>query len=240
MLTVMPAQALAQSETSRFWIEGEAGPVWQTRNEVQVPADTGTRFKLTSFGTGPEFTGRVYLGYRFDQRHEIRGLYAPLRFDLGGVLDSAVSFRGTNFASGAPTNAKYVFNSYRLTYRYVFTNSALWKLRAGFTGKIRDAEIQLTQGSTTAKTTNVGFVPLLHFSATYNWSRDFRLHVDVDALAAPQGRAEDIALLLGYRPSSHSEVRLGYRTVEGGSEGGGGTYAFAWLHYLVAGLQFDF
>lgn len=63
---------------------------------------------------------------------------------------------------------------------------------------------------------------------------------DVDALAAPQGRAEDIALLGTYRLGERYELRGGYRTVEGGSEGGGGVYNFAWLHSAVLGLAGNF
>lgn len=227
-------------ETSQFWIESEAGPVWQSRNEVQVPADSGTRFELTSLGRGPALAGRVYLGYRINNQHELRALYAPLTLNLDGTLDASTSFEGKTFAPGISTSASYTFNSYRLTYRYVFKDDESWTLRVGFTAKIRDAKIRLSQGAQSAETSNVGFVPLLHFSAVYHVSPEYVVNFDVDALAAPQGRAEDVAILAGYRPSSRLEYRLGYRTVEGGASGGGNVYTFAWLHYGVAGLRYDF
>jgi hypothetical protein len=60
--------------------------------------------------------------------------------------------------------------------------------------------------------------------------------LDADALAAPQGRAEDLALLVGWNVTPAVQLRAGYRTVEGGSDGGGDVYSFAWLHYGVAGI----
>ena len=58
-----------------------------------------------------------------------------------------------------------------------------------------------------------------------------------DALAAPQGRAEDVALLVDYAWSQNIHALAGYRTVEGGSDGGGKVYSFAWLHYAVVGVK---
>lgn len=219
-----------------LWLEG--GPVWQTVNTVQIPSDTGTRFSLVDFGTGPSTAYRVYLGYKVGENSELRALYAPLALTFNGVLGSPVSFQGSSFSAGPVTEAYYRFNSYRLTYRYRFYQSGTWKMRVGFTGKIRDAEVRLTQGAITASRANVGFVPLLHFSADWKLSTQMTLIFDVDALAAPQGRAEDIALQLGYALTPGIEVRGGYRTVEGGAAGGGGVYSFAWLHYGSLGVFF--
>ena len=111
----------------------------------------------------------------------------------------------------------------------------------GATAKIRDAEIRLTQGTTSAAKTNVGFVPLLHLHAGYQFSHLFELLTDIDGLVAPQGRAEDIAVMAGYRPIPGLQIRIGYRTVEGGSdgEGSGKVYNFAWLHDAIINLAFD-
>ena len=61
----------AQPEIPKWEIELEAGPVWQSRNDVQIPNDdTGTRFSLVDLaGNGPWFgsrfpgTSRVAMGY---------------------------------------------------------------------------------------------------------------------------------------------------------------------------------
>ena len=42
-----------------FEIGLEAGPVWQSRNDVRIPGNGGTKFSMTDLtGTGPEPAGR--------------------------------------------------------------------------------------------------------------------------------------------------------------------------------------
>jgi hypothetical protein len=63
--------------------------------------------------------------------------------------------------------------------------------------------------------------------------------LDADALAAPQGRAEDVALKMGYRVGGRWTASAGYRMVEGGADNDK-VYTFAWLHYAVASMRYDF
>ena len=69
----------AAAETPRFSLELEAGPVWQSSNDVQIPNDdTGTRFSLKDLvGTGPWPAGRVYFTWNINERHGLRLLLAP-------------------------------------------------------------------------------------------------------------------------------------------------------------------
>lgn len=241
-LLAFVSTASAASDSSKFWIHAEVGPVWQGKNEVQIPADSGTRFSIADLDSSANLAGRVYLGYRINELHELRALYAPLSVTVQGSYDKAISFQGETFQPNVPLEALYTFNSYRLTYRYNFLTNDDWKLYVGGTGKIRDAEVKLTQGTTSGSRTNVGFVPLIHFAGIYNLGPQYRFHIDADFLASPYGRAEDVALLLGYRPSDRLEVLGGYRTVEGGANGEntGNVYSFAWLHYLVAAAAYHF
>lgn len=237
------ANAQQTASNKSWWVQSEIGSTWQTVNSVQIPSQTGTRFSLVDLGgKGPALSGRIYLGYKINERHELRALYAPLSISLNGTSSQPISFQGSTFTQNAPIDAKYTFNSYRLTYRYVFFTDDRWTLRVGFTAKIRDAEIKLSQGGVTASRANTGFVPLAHFSAVYRLCSTFNLHFDADALAAPQGRAEDVALFAGYAPNESAEFLLGYRTVEGGSSGtgSGGVYNFTWLHTAVAGMIYKF
>ena len=233
------AQASSQ-EDDPYRLRFELSPVWQTVNRVQIPTPGGTRFNLTTLGQGPSWNYRVDGVWRVGQRSQIRALYAPLSIRVNGVLGSTVSFQDQSFSGTAQTDGFYRFNSYRLTYRYRLTQTERFSLWLGFTGKIRDAEIRLTQGALSASRANVGFVPLLHLYTTYFFNDSFRVVLEADALAAPQGRAEDVALLLGLRVHRHGEVFLGYRTIEGGADGGGKVYNFAWLHYAVLGLGISF
>jgi len=133
----------------------------------------------------------------------------------------------------------YRFDSYRLTYRYSFVRNETIELAGGLTGKIRDAEISL-YGAETARKTNTGFVPLLNFHLEWRpTGGSFGLLLDGDALAAPQGRAEDILLAATWAANDQMVLRIGYRMVEGGADNDE-VYNFAWLHYAVAGVDLRF
>jgi hypothetical protein len=60
-----------------------------------------------------------------------------------------------------------------------------------------------------------------------------------DALAAKQGRAEDVLLALLYRLSPKVTVKAGYRIVEGGANVEE-VYNFALIHYASLGILIDF
>lgn len=62
----------------------------------------------------------------------------------------------------------------------------------------------------------------------------------MDGLAAPQGRAFDIALLFERKIAQTNLTAFGgYRTVEGGADNDE-VYNFAWLHFLTLGLRGEF
>lgn len=199
-------------------LEFEAGPVWQTVNDVQVPNDaSGTRFSLVDLaGKGPAAGGRIYLTWRLGERNELRALYAPLSFEESGVPGAAIDFAGEVFAAGVPADAVYKFNSYRLTWSRLWRDGETWDWRIGFTAKIRDARVRLTQGSVQGTQDDVGFVPLLHLQGRARLSERWELLLDLDALAGGPGRAEDLA-------------RADVDSV----------YAFAWLHYAVASFAIE-
>lgn len=220
------------------WISVELGPAWQTRNDVRIPSDGGSPFSLSRGNAGPFFAGRVYAGLEWSERHELRLLIAPLSVKSESSFEANTNFAGETFAAGAVMGT-YTFNSYRLTYRYQFYQDEVWGLKAGFTAKIRDAQIALTQGSKSASSSNVGFVPLLNFSARYQWLDNSYLLFDVDGLAAPQGRAVDATLQAIWQISPNYEASFGYRTVEGGAENST-VSTFAWIHYVVLGASARF
>jgi len=235
------APALSGQEVSRFELELEGGPVWQTRNDVQIPNDAnGTRFSLvTPLGNGPWPAGRAYLTWHINERHSIRGLFAPLSVSGTGTVAGPIDFAGETFPGGPGLRGTYKFNSYRLTYRYRFLQRDRVRLWVGFTGKIRDAKVELTQGNLTARDTDVGFVPLLHLAADVQPTSRAHVLFDVDGLAGGPGRAFDVALKLGYDLNRHWRLAGGYRTLEGGADVSS-VYAFAWLHYGVVAVAFRY
>ncbi len=241
--TIQAHAAIAQTavrETTipRFAIELEAGPVWISRNEVQIPNETGTRFSLTDLtGSGPEFAYRIVAVWNVSQRHGLRLLVAPLTISGVGSFAAPVTFADRSFAPGVTTAADYRFNSYRLTYRYRFHDGRTWGWAAGFTAKLRDAKVKLRQPNVAARDVDLGFVPLLHLSASARIGPRWRLLGELDALAAPQGRAEDLALKLSYSPGLRWSVAAGYRMLEGGADVDA-VYTFAWLHYAVLSVTY--
>jgi hypothetical protein len=234
---VSAAQGAGQK---KFSIEIEAGPVWQSRNDVRVPNDTGTKFSMRDIqGSGPFAAPRVYFDYAFRPKHEFRVLAAPLSITATGRLPATTSFAGKTFTSGQPVEGGYQFNSYRLTYRYRIYEGDHWTWKIGVTGKIRDARIELRQGGVSTVDDNVGFVPLLHLDGEYRWNQKWRFNLNMDGLAAKQGRAFDMALKLKYNFSKNWTLAGGYRMLEGGADVKT-VYTFAWLHYAVASLAFRF
>lgn len=235
VLSARPAAA-----APRFGLEVEAGPVWQTRNDVQIPAAApATRFSLVdAVGRGPWSAARVYLEYRLDDRRSFRALYAPLTIEEDGALAAPVVFAGESLAAG-PVHATYRFDSYRLSYRQRFHEGDRWTWWWGFTAKIRDARVALERDGQRAVKDNTGFVPLAHLAGDWQMSPGWHLTLDADALAGGPGRAEDVALKVGRDLSDRARLSVGYRLVEGGADVDE-AYAFAWLHYLVASARIAF
>jgi hypothetical protein len=218
----------------------EGGVVAASRNDVRIPGSGGTPLSLSdelSSPAAPEF--RVRAGVRLNERHLITALYAPLRLEARGSVGRELAFAGQTFAAGTPLYAVYRFDSYRLTYRYSFVRDESWEFAAGFTGKIRDAEVSL-YGDGSASKTNTGFVPLLNLHAEWRpGGARWGLLLDADALAAPQGRAEDVLLAATWAVRPEVVLRLGYRMLEGGADNDE-VFSFAWLHYAVLAADLTF
>lgn len=228
-----PPVASIAAEPS-FAVELEAGPVWQNKNDVQIPNDAnGTRFSLEDLaGSGPWPAARLYFTWDINDRHGLRLLAAPLGYSETGVFDAPVRFAGADYLPGTPTEGTYKFNSWRVGYRYRFYDGQRWRWWVGATVNIRDAKIELRQGGTTSRDTDVGLVPLLHFSGAYRMSPRWRLLLEFEGLAGGPGRIEDVALKFVYDVSKRWSVTGGYRTVEGGADIDE-LYSFAWFNAAV-------
>ena len=240
LLAIGSASDAAAQESERAAVEVEGGIFWQSRNDVRIPNETGTPFSLVDVaGNGPYGAFRVEAAFDVNDRHGFRVVVAPLAIEDGGTLDGPVLFAGEVFDPGLATTANYQFSSYRVTYRYRFYRGQRWRWKIGFTGFVRDARIALRQGDRFAEDTDVGFVPLLHLSGDARLSDRLRFMLDLDGLAAPQGRAFDVAAKLGYSLSDRWELAFGYRTIEGGADVEE-VYNFAWLHFAVGSLRVRF
>ena len=239
-LLVLVIEIGAADEETRWEIDLESGGVFSGYNDVQIPNVTGTRFSLSE---DLDAQSRVYFRlratYKFNQKHHVSVLFAPLTLKASGVLNKAVFFEDTLFPQSTAVDGVFKFNSYRVTYRYNFLRKEKIQMGVGFTAKIRDAKIALASPTTETENTNVGFVPLLHFTLDWNFAERWGLKLEVDAAAAKQGRAEDVLLAFRYRISDNAWLKIGYRFVEGGADVEE-VYTFAWIHYAAAGIIFQF
>lgn len=216
--------------------EVEMGIVWASRNDVAIPGTSGTRLSLVNDLEPDEVPyARTRVGATFGGRHAVFVTWAPVRLEASGALGRNVRFQGVNFAAGSHVHARFAFDSYRATYRYGLLRSERLDLDVGGTAFVRDAAISL-QGASFAEKTNVGFVPLLSFRAAWRFARPFSLVVDGDALAAPQGRAEDVLIAIDAELRPGVAVRAGYRVIEGGADNAT-VYNFALLNHLGLGLS---
>ncbi len=234
------ASSLAALSLSNLEIDLETGLVITGHNDVAIPGSSGDKFSLKDdLRADDDFFFRLRLNYAIASRHELSLLYAPLTVKSAGKFDQNIDFFKRTFNSGEEIDATYIFNSYRLTYKYRFFDSEKWRFKIGFTAKIREAEIKLKSESITASKTNVGFVPIIYFSANYQLNDRVNLGFSGDALAAPQGRAEDVLAAVFYRLSPSLQLKAGYRLLEGGSDNDE-VYTFALFHYALLGLKYRF
>lgn len=214
----------------------ETGIAGTGYNDVRIPGDGGTLFSMKDdLGSKPEFFYRLRAGYTFNERHTLSLLYAPLELKYNGQPGFNILFEGVTFAAGAGMTGFYKFNSYRLTYRYDLVRKEKLTFGLGFTAKIRDARIALESGASSAEKTNTGFVPIINFRLDWQAGERLGLLIDGDALAAPQGRAEDVLVAATYRLSDQIRIKAGYRILEGGADNNE-VYNFTLVNYAVAGI----
>ncbi len=221
-------------------IDMESGAVFTGYNNVRIPGDTGTLFSLKNdLNAKSNIFIRLRAGYTINARHTISVLYAPLTVKSNGSTNKQIDFDGVTFASNTALNASYTFNSYRITYRYDIVQRPKIDFGLGFTAKIRDAEIALSNQEFAASKKNIGFVPIINFRLHWKLNEKMGVLFEGDALAAPQGRAEDVLLAGTYKFSDQFLFRIGYRILEGGADNDE-VYNFALIHYATVGVSYTF
>ena len=227
-------------------IDLESGAVFNgSYNNIRIPGNNATLFNAfgKDFSTDPTWFYRIRVGYTFNSKHTITALYAPLSIFSNSVSNTPtpILFEGQTFGLANGLKVKYTFNSYRLTYRYHFINNDTWNIGIGLTAKIRDAGIKLQDNNFTAEKTNLGIVPLINFYAKWNPCKQLGILIEGDGLATPftPGRAFDIFGGLTYRLIPSTELKAGYRILEGGADIDE-VYNFTLIHYASLGLIFTF
>jgi hypothetical protein len=221
-------------------VDVESGVAFNGYNDVRIPGNTGTDLSLSEELTAER---SIFVRTRFSidlgERHHLSFLVAPLSFEASGTVDRDVDFNGVRFLRGMPLSSKYRFDSYRVTYRYTLLNEEKLRAGIGITSKIRDASIRIDNGVNSSEKANTGFVPLINFAIDWRLGSQLGLIMEGDALAAPQGRAEDVLLAFYTAPTDKLRLRLGYRVLEGGADNDE-VYTFALVHYLSVGATWSF
>jgi hypothetical protein len=162
-------------------------------------------------------------------------LYAPLETTSEGKVPNDILFEGVTFPANSDITGTYKFNSYRLTYRYGIVIKPKFEFGLGLTAKIREAKISLASVGLQSEKANVGFVPIINFRMLWKPDEKFGILLEGDALAAPQGRAEDVLFAATYRVSDRVELKAGYRILEGGSDNDE-VYTFSLFNYASVGI----
>lgn len=234
------AATLFATPVQRFEIVIESGAALSGYNNIRIPNNTGTLISFSEeLETEPAWFVRGRLTYNFNSTHSLSLLIAPLTLHASGLIDREVIFEGESFAPNVLLNGVYRFNSYRLSYKYQWPVRENVHIGLGVTAKIRDAAISVADADKISKKTNVGFVPLIRFGLVWQFVEPLALVLDGDALAAPQGRAEDIALAVAVDMNRNLVAKVGYRVLEGGSDVDE-VYSFTWVNYVFAGVSVQF
>jgi len=235
LLTAIICLAGTSPAGARWEADLETGGAFAGYNDVRIPGTGGTDISFSDeLRTDPAWFGRVRVGYTFGERHTLSALAAPLRLKAEGQVPREVRFRGVVFDAGIPLTGRYRFDSYRLTYRYNFKPAGRFDFGLGFTAKIRDAAISLAGDGVKTEETNLGFVPIINFKIGWRAAPAWMAILEGDALAGPQGRAEDVFAGIVYKVSDAAAFKGGYRVLEGGADVES-VYNFALINYVAAG-----
>jgi hypothetical protein len=230
----------AGAARAEFVLNVQGAAVYTGYNDVRIPGDGGTDISFSDeLEADTVFSGRVEAGYIRKGRDYFGVMAAPLRVSSHGSVAHDVDFDGTRFPAGTALDGTFRFDTYRFTWRRRLVAKETLDCWLGLTGLVRDAAIALDGGGQRAEKTNTGFAPLVNFLVDWRFAPLWSLRVAGDALAAPQGRAEDVLFAVARDVGRQTKLFAGYRVLEGGSDNDE-VYSFSLFHYLVAGAEVRF
>jgi hypothetical protein len=216
----------------------ELGSAQNSYNKVRIDGETGTLFNLRPALNSEEYY-RLSFIQKFKSPNGIRFLYAPLKFSGEKNFNKDIYFNGVNFLANQTTKTQFQFNSYRGTYFREIISKKNQLFRIGGTLKVRDAFIELRQSDRSKARKSVAMVPLVYVYSKYKFENNFLMTLDFDGLIAPQGRAFDVAFMLGYYFTPSFQIDFGYRMLEGGADNEN-VYNFSQVNYYFTALQLNF
>jgi hypothetical protein len=222
-----------------FDIHFEGGAVFCGYNDIKIPKNSGTEYSFCDdLDYNTAFYGRLHLGYKHKSKHYAFITISPLTLKAEGTLDKDLNYNGIIFYAGEKLISYYNFNSWRITYRYTLIKNDKLHFAAGLTAKIRDAYISVESPDKKEKFSNIGFVPIIHFSLDYKLNDLCGINLTGDALGSPYGRAEDVRFSFYYSITDKMKFDLGYRILEGGADVDD-IEGFALFHYASLGFSYQ-
>ncbi|MCB0391377.1 MAG: hypothetical protein KDD58_08800 [Bdellovibrionales bacterium] len=217
----------------------EVGGAWQHRNDVKIKPESGTYFEFNELDKGPFPHYRIELFQAFGKKSFIRLVYAPFTVKITGKPKFAINFNDKIFIPNRDLTINYSFNSYRATYIYRLWDNSKNYFEVGFTGKVRQADIQFTQDNTTSMYDNIGFVPLFYMGTQFMLASKLFFYSNFDFAVASQGQAFDLALKLRYTLFDPFNMGLGIRSLEGGADNEK-VFTWSWFNYAVLDFSLQF
>lgn len=195
----------------------------------------------------------------FHGRHSVTFLYQPLSLNSQIVTSRDITLDDVTFPEGTPTDVKYDFPFYRVSYMYdVIPSQDTW-LGLGGSLQIRNATIVFTSvdGSLRHYERDVGPVPVLKARFGKRFDSDFFLESEVDGFYAPikyinggdsdvVGAIVDWSLRGGWIIDDRFEAFANARWIGGGAEGTSNESEFGdgftrnWLQFATVSLGFGF
>lgn len=220
------AGAAAQGLSARgAWIEADGQRFEFARNDLRKPNDSsGTRFSGLALGAERTAAGRLAAQLpitAWGSGHRLRLARAPLSLDDTGAPDGPIRFQDETLAAAAPTELRYRFDTWRLTYTVPLLgrddDADGWSLRAGGTLALRDAAIRPSQPGLSQSFTTAGAVPLLHLSASRRLGERFAIEAELDGAPGPNGAGLwDGAARIRWALGPGWSVAAGLRHLRGG------------------------
>ena len=224
------AQTFVNLESGAFFTvindirNGTNGTLISLKNDFQIPASPYLRLRV---------------GYISNEKNHFSFLYAPLKIVETGTIENDILFDGKNFKANIPLEVVYKFNSYRFTYNRRIISKDNFKFGIGLSAKIRDAGFSLKNSELISENFSIGFVPLINLLASWEISQKMGVDFFGEGLAASKGRAVDLSLSGRYSITKSLQGNIGYRLLEGGSNGTI-RYNFVQLHFAYVSLNYSF
>lgn len=213
----------------------EIGSTETNFNKFSIPKDSASQLNMPTSSTLTSY--RLSAFYDLDEGHQLYFLFAPLETSYNLTSSGAFKFNNTNFAGSTATSVDYKFNSYRVGYLWRWQSGSLsyW---LGAVGKIRDAQISVSQGGVSDAYDNIGFVPLASFGFELFLADNISIFSHTDALGASQGSAYDSQLEVKYNFDKFG-ASVGKRILGGGADNEK-VYNFAQFYTYYLRLSYSF